>query len=1274
MTKRTPVNSIQNIWFNAEQVDNTDLALEQTHNTTVQSGIINNHIGTGALPGVLEQNIIFDSSLTTDFLDGVQVSAQNQPSDSNEGNQLEITLSGSTANGKKGVKVCVIGLDFDSELQFETFEFYTNETQVGKRHFTNILLLLFNDFIGNPSYSMNLGCRIVIKEASQMELTRDPKMIAQDIQPNLFFRDFFVDGFSSLTALLNVALPYYNIDTLGIYTGNLDQQYLLENDITTQIGQKFIAVTNNIQKVSLLMSVRNLTTPTDLAWTGELILNVYELQSTISCSTDIVPNLAIDYSPSNLPIAQVSMDYNSLFADGIELDSVPQPVDFVFSNSTLAGGNSITPGNYYAFTLKRAGAANKCDIILDVGGDFVDNSRITTFTGTVWVDIPEQDLWFRIYHDAAKVADGQAYDAGNGVTITKTMLNTTTQATEDYSLEDIQFVGNDVYKAVVSAVTEKSDQVTDQRTGQPVYSRQELVPQVSLLNSIDIANLTASSEPLIIGAISDKNNKSYDPAQSLYVSKLHSATLVNNEILIKIITDTADVGRYDPLVVELQTNLLLGNLNDAKIIPNATDTSVYYRVSEAKLCSMMVGDVDGDGVITTDDLSLLETFYDFNMNTGLPEDSTITTDGYVTSYTNGYSALTVPFTNHFGISFQVIDSDGYVIASGSDGILVANPNDYRLANFSSATVTFNNIINLIGYKLVVNTPSILADYGAFDIISIDSVSDVLTIRKVYLDGDTMAQLLRADIDGDFAVTYADGYLLERYISRVPYVGAPSTTYPTPTTDPFTTIGTRFNVLRLKVQKYVDRADDYSSVIIGRSTSIHPPQDIFTSDGYFHSHDFYTYPAILNFEKKLTWQPFRVISSSRTREVPCVFTALTGYTSQSCSLDGVTCNAYPLPIDFDSGTVDVYAPDNIIIGTGEVRRPNGSYYKVDFEMGTVVLEIPNGMYGNEKTINIMQDFIASVLDGTTGEPTGLTALGYPAMKYADCTYVEANDLLNDKVRLSVAVQSFSPNTNGEDGYGYTGPIVDGKMGVSMDYTTGLLTLNFTNLYEDAVLETLSTKIQVNVYLKKGGFNNTPLFVSSEQVKNMLSLITVFSGEVAGGTSALIDLEDETTGVLPIEHGGTGLNAAGAFGTVLTSSGSALSYQAIPKNPVYVQGVAGKFDITASTTPTAIGGLVFTYDDFISTNLTSIKFEALIETTANNAEIRLYDITAAAYVALNGGTDELTTAASSPTLVQSGDISTVLDYGNVNHVYEVRLCLDVAAGTATCKMARFVLTYS
>lgn len=1163
MTKRAPVSFEQNVFTNAELVDDEDLSLEQTHNDVIDASIINNHIGTGLLAEVLIQNVLFDSSLTTGFLDGTVVSIQTQPSDNNFGNQLELALTDSKAGGKRDVKVAVIGLDFQSNLQYETFIFKTNESQISKKHFTKILVLLFNDFIGDPDLSFNLGGKLIISEAAPMTLSRSPIMASQDVQPNLFFRDFFVDGFASLQALLQSALPLYNVDTLNIFTAPIDTQILLINDVTTQIGQKFQVTTNNIQKVSLLLSVRNTEVghETDLTWNGELIVSIYPLQSSIECPTDIAPNLQIDFAPSNNPVAQTSVDYATLQASGYVLDSVPQPIDFIFSNSPIASGNVLIPGQYYAVTLKRAGSANKCDILISAGSDQTPNSRVTIFTGSLWVDLPDEDLWFQVWTDAAKVSDGQAYESGHGMILPKTKEDETTQTTIDFCQDGIQFTGNDVFRAVATAVTEETTPIPDQRTGQPVFSRKNVVPQIDLLNTIDLTNLEKTTDPLLLGAISDKNRKFFDSVSSLIISKLYSATMVDNELLIRVVDDPTDTGRYDTSVIGLISNLLNGDFAGAKLIPDASDPSVYYRIADARLCSMILGDVNGDGIIDQSDLDLLNTYIGYDLTTGLPLHTSVVTDGYTTTYTNGYITYTNPFSDLFSIHFQLIDPNtNIIVADGYDGVLVANPADPRLAQFTSASVSFSNIVGLSGFKIVLLTPSVEADYGGFDITSLDTVSDVITIRKIFLTGDVLAQMLRADVDGDFHITFNDGYLLQNYIDRNVLTTSPTSTYPAPATNPFTKIGVPFNVIRFRLEQFIDRADDYSSVVSGRSSVVHPLPDIFESDGYFASHNFYASPVTFNVQKQLTWDASLIVTNGRSKLVPSVFTTLNGFQQNSCSIEGIQCSTYPAEPDFDPGRVDYFVPNNLIIGDGgEIQRSDGQFYKVDFEVGTIILEIPDGLFGSEKTIDLMDDFIA---DYTSH---GVTRLGFPAMRFADCSFVTADALANDQLRFSVSVQSFSPNTNGLSTDGYGGIIVDGKIGVSIDPATALLTLNFTNLFQDTVLKTLNTKIQVHIFMKKSGFNNAPLFVDSVKVQNMLKLVSVFSGANVGGPSALVDLANDVSDILPILHGGTGLNGVGASGTVLVSTGSGLSYQFISSQDVeYTPAVPGDWSGSPPTT--------------------------------------------------------------------------------------------------------------
>lgn len=1092
MTKRSPVSGIQNLYFDSEQLDANDLTLEQNYNNLSQSSLINNHVGSGVLPEVLNQKVLFDSLLVQGLLDGTNISAQNQPSDSNFGNQLEVELTGSLAAGKKTVKVAIIGLDFESNLQYDTFTFKLNEKQYTKKHYTNILAILFNDFIGASTQSFNLGGRVVIREAKPFTVARDPIMVAQDIEPNLFFRDFFVNGFLSLTSLLNSALPLYNIDNLNINTGIKENQILVKNDVSSQIGEKFLATTNNIQKVSLLLSVQN-TDPgneTDLAWHGDLVISIYPLQSTVDCPVDIIPNLAIEFSPTNIPLAQISVNYNTLAAQGVLLDGNPQPVDFTFSNTPIALNNVIVPGGFYALTVKRSGSADKCDILIAAGSNLIDNSRVVVFTGTAWVDIPEDNLWFRIYTDSAKISDGQAYEEGHGLAIPKTMLDPVSNTTEDYSLNGLNFIGNGLFTAVLSSKTQLSGVVIDQRTGDEVESRQQNVPDIKLLNSIDLSNLESSTDPFIIGVVQDKNNKSSD-AVSLSAG-IHSWSFIKNVLTLKLIDDITDGYRYDASLNSLVSNLFNGDLTNAKIIPDSSKPNIFYRIASARLCSMLYGDVNGDGIVDNNDLILLNNYVGIDLNTSPPANSQIT-DGYTTmTVVNGYKTLTNPFTNDFSLSFRVVDpATNLVKASGNDGGLVADPTNPALAAFQSASTNFFDPSYIIGnMKLVITASSNSANIGEFSVLNafpdtIDPTkSHILQIEKQFISPDIFKQLLRSDIDGDFAITATDGYLLQNYINKVP-------PFP-PSTTPSSKIGTQFNVLEIVVDPFLyndvantlpDRTDDYPSTATNRASTLHVQQDIFLNDGYMQSHNFKLSPITFNIIKQLTWEDYLITAAGSGRFVPTIFGSISGFNQNDCELIGVSCEKYSDPPDFDPGTIDVFVPNNLIIGAGGgILNDDGSSYKVDLEMSTITLEIPNTVLGQEQTIDLFNYFVVD------HNNTGRTSFGFPALRFADCSTVQSTAIANNQIRFAVAPQSLSPALNGQDvDDGYTGIIVDGKIGIYIDHATGLLRLNFGNLYQDPVLLTLNTKVQVNVYLKKSGFNNRPLFVNSTQMANLLTLL-------------------------------------------------------------------------------------------------------------------------------------------------------------------------------------------
>ena len=114
--------------------------------------------------------------------------------------------------------------------------------------------------------------------------------------------------------MLQAAMPTYNVADLDIMTSGLGTLVLASGDVTTQIGEKFQATTNNIQKITLLLSVQNLVAgqQNNLVWTGDLIASIYPLQTSVNCPTDLVPGLPTQFAPSNIPVAQISFNYGTL--------------------------------------------------------------------------------------------------------------------------------------------------------------------------------------------------------------------------------------------------------------------------------------------------------------------------------------------------------------------------------------------------------------------------------------------------------------------------------------------------------------------------------------------------------------------------------------------------------------------------------------------------------------------------------------------------------------------------------------------------------------------------------------------------------------------------------------------------------------------------------------------------------------------------------------------------------------------------------------------------
>jgi hypothetical protein len=1275
MAKRNPVSSVQNIWFDSEQVDAEDLIVEQNYNNAIDSSIINNHIGSGIVPFDMENYVLFDSSSISGNLDGEYLVSSKQPSDNNYGNQLEIALSESSAGGRRAVKIAIIGLDFEQNLQYEVFYFKTNESQVTKKHYTSVLQILINDFKGDKAQSFNLGGRIIIREASPLSLSRNTLSVAQNFEPSLFWRDFFVPPSNiSLENILNIGLSNYNISDLGIKKSG-EIKTIPVNNVTLQIGQKFKSKTNNIQKITLLLSVSNTASnPDDYLWNGEVVVSVYSLQNSLQCPTDIPPETLIDYPPSPIPLAQISFDYESLKKRGVVLNSIPQPVEFIFSNTAIGGSTSIIPDNFYAFTLKRSGSADKGDIYISYGSNYLEDSRLTVFDGNSWQDFSSnsEDLWFEIYSDAAKVTDGQAYVSGNGVVVEKVTTDSITSSVVDYCLDNIYFSGSDTFTATVFADTEKTTPVQDLRTGNLVYSRQKNIPEVKLLSTIDLQAINGTSDPLLVGSIRDKNVKFFDPSSTdtKFSINIRAASFFKNEIFIKIIDDESAFD-YDADIKRLRARLLTGDFTNIKLNPTA-DPNFYYRVASAELISSKYGDLDSDGVVTSKDLDLLKSYVGFDLNNSLKLNSEINpvpnpvTPTTVT-FANGYRAYSNSFKDQLNAPYYVVDSSTNQALTGLKiGQVIKDPNNVRRASLVVVTVgPISSVPDLMNNYLVING-SVQENNGGFKIIEVPLTDDTtfpgevhstVVIEKIVLNKDSILQIFKSDVKQDYIIK--DGYdqdtgIVEDYVNKKSFI---------PGNDPGV-VGKSFDVLRLVLEKssintITDRTDDYYQDVLTRSSTVHPIPDIIEENpSIFVNKDVATNKIAIAFEKQLSWEDYLVVSDTKSRLVSAIFNQNEDVQVHSGEISGIKVQTYNSKPLFDPGRVDFFVPDNLLIGEGgEILRSDGVFYKVDFEVGTVVLEIPKGMLGSESDVNLFDDFIQDY------ENSGVTRIGFPAMKFADGSFVQSDALTKDQLRFSVSVQSFSPDV----GTGGGPAIVDGKMGVSVDYQTGVVKLNFTNLYIDSAIETLSTRVQVNVFLKKGGFNNKPLKVDHETMGNIVKVISSISNPFG-----LSNIKIEITDIDDLSKttvGGTGEDDK----LVVTNQDGLINPSLNYKNPIYIYGVAVNNSISTPHSDVSIGALTFRFDQIIMDNLEAIYFENIVKGDDTcQPEISLYHVN-------DDNSYSLVTSIATPsplpprsTLIRSSDIQSLLLTTSVDHVYEI--VVSCASGSVIYQMSRLALIYN
>jgi len=614
-TTRLPVGLKRVSYFDGMQLTRDDLRDEQSRHVGIDAATVANFFGSGVVEAAATPLVILDTdnlnSQQQAMMDAYSFDGQNvyigsglqQTSDAVKGTMLAVTLSGVDLSGSMATKVSIIGETFGGALVHDDLVFEENGTQITRGRYREVLGILLNNFAGNLFGSLDpamdgyrLVGRCVVREAKAMEVSTDTLLASQTAQPDQFFGSFVI-GDPSLTLfsmMQDIIGPSRSVADLNIAIASVDQRELAPDDVTTRIGQKFLANGTNVQKISILLSVKkdNSALPGDeYLWSGQVVLNLHALQTTVDCPVKPTPDNLEDFDPDPTILAQLSLDVNDFANQGVVLDGYARKIDFVLTETSVADPlvSPIEKGRYYMFTIGRAGNANVGTLLLEEAVHTAPTGYMVVYDGEQWVNIYESDMWFEVHGDYVKVADGIAYQDGVGVEIPR--------LAEDLSgVEQPNLVGTVPFYTtakdeknfvLVEVQSAYSDTEQDPRTGNPVSSRVAPTPAISVTSDTDFKTLLASDiVPLALARAKDTNPRG-NPAAISGASALAGAVYGDH---IHVVRPDAD--------------LLSNNVVGSMLLPDSS-ASYEYRVISTTLYNDAYGDVDGDGEVTISDLAIV---------------------------------------------------------------------------------------------------------------------------------------------------------------------------------------------------------------------------------------------------------------------------------------------------------------------------------------------------------------------------------------------------------------------------------------------------------------------------------------------------------------------------------------------------------------------------------------------------------------------------------------------------------------------------------------------
>lgn len=641
MTNRLPVGLKKINWFDGQQVTKDTVVDEQNRHVGIDAALVANFLGSGVIEHAGTPNIILDTnSLNAQqqgLLDGYSFDGQDvyigspltTVTDAVKGVQLAVEMTNVELEGAEISRVSIIGDAFDDSLIHDDLEFEKNGTQITRGRYKSIRAILFNNFAGNLGDSRspavddgyNLIGRCVIREAKAMEISRDTRMAFQVAQPDQFFSQFSPAlTTTSVNQMLQSAIGSdKSPGDLNVGFASVAQRELAANDVTTRIGQKFQALGTNIQKVTILLSVKEDTTAapgSEYNWSGQIVLNIHALQAQVDCPTDPVPDNLVDFDPDPSVVGQLTLSASDLINQGITFDDgYAKKVDFVFTGAAISDPQRTTlvQDAFYVITVGRAGDASVGTLLIEEAAHTAPNGYMVVFDGDSWINIFDSDIWFEVHGDYIKASDGISYQDGVGSEIPRLKTdNTGVEAEFIEGLVPFYTAARGTQNFVLVEIeSEFSDTLQDPRTGNPVSSRVAPVPQISMIRNSDVdALVTADLSPVILARANDDNPRG-NPTAITGITATPGLVFENK---IDIIAPNADI--------------LANNLLGSMLRPN-TAASGQYRIIKQEFFSDLLGDINGDGEITSDDLAIINSWLPDGYDLSDATDQQKIMDGYV---------------------------------------------------------------------------------------------------------------------------------------------------------------------------------------------------------------------------------------------------------------------------------------------------------------------------------------------------------------------------------------------------------------------------------------------------------------------------------------------------------------------------------------------------------------------------------------------------------------------------------------------------------------------